>query len=86
VASKADAALEALLIASETLSANAAAAASTCAHAVSETVSAMNSLGDNLQLVCGLKVKAVEALLHDRLELHEVVIVRVGEHRVHLLG
>jgi hypothetical protein len=40
VASKADAALEAMLIASETLSANAAAAASTCARAVSETVSA----------------------------------------------
>ena len=40
MASKADAALEAMLIASETLSANAAAAASTCAHAVSETVSA----------------------------------------------
>ena len=36
----ADAASEAMLIASETLSANAAAAASTCAHAVSETVSA----------------------------------------------
>jgi hypothetical protein len=43
-------------------------------------------IGDNLQLVCGREVKAVKALLHDRLELHEVVIVRVGEHRVHLLG
>jgi hypothetical protein len=121
----ADAASEAMLIASETLSANAAVDASTCAHAVSETVSAgkvaanaayassretsgmsggsggsggaaMKSLqsqasldqgtrliqkviltacalldsivdevgiGDNLQLVFGLKVKAVEAIM-----------------------
>ena len=44
------------------------------------------AIGDNLQLVCGLEVKAVKALLHDRLDLHEVVNVRVGEHRVHLLG
>ena len=43
-------------------------------------------IGDNLRLVFGLKVKTVEALLHGCLELHEVVIVRVGEHRVHLLG
>ena len=43
-------------------------------------------IGDNLRLVCGLKVKAVEALLHDPLDLHEVVDVRVGEYRVHLLG
>jgi hypothetical protein len=43
-------------------------------------------IGDNLQLVCGLEVKAVKSLLHDRLDLHEVVNVRVGEHRVHLLG
>jgi hypothetical protein len=43
-------------------------------------------IGDNLQLVCRLEeVKAVKALLHDRLDLHEVVIVRVGEHGVHLL-
>ena len=36
-------------------------------------------IGDNLRLVYGLKVKAVEALLHDRLELHEVVIERERE-------
>ena len=43
-------------------------------------------IGDNLRLVCRLEVKAVKALLHNPLELHEVVVVRIGEHRVHLLG
>ena len=41
-------------------------------------------VGNHLRRVFGVKVKTVEALLHGCLELHEVVIVRVGEHRVHL--
>ena len=43
-------------------------------------------VGNHLRRVFGLKVKTVEVLLDDCLDLHEVVIGRVGEHHVHLLG
>ena len=42
-------------------------------------------VGNHLPRVFGLKVKTVEVLLHDCLELLDVVIGRVGEQHVHQL-
>jgi hypothetical protein len=43
-------------------------------------------VGNYLPRMFRLKAKTVEVLLHDCLELLDVVIGRVGKHHVHLLG
>jgi hypothetical protein len=43
-------------------------------------------VGNHLPRMFGLKARTVEVLLHDCLELLDVVIGRVGKHHVHLLG